>query len=57
MFNQINKCKSEAKAQFKSIINNKSKTLIRKVQMKKSIEKKSELLRKNPHGKTLCNGQ
>ena len=42
MFNQINKCKSEAKAQFKSIINNKSKTLIRKVQMKKSIEKKEQ---------------
>jgi hypothetical protein len=57
MFNHINKCKLEAKAQLKSIINNKSKTLIKKVQMKKSIEQKSELLRKSQHGKTLCNGQ
>ena len=39
-FNQINKCKLEVKDQLRSIINNKSKTLTKKVQMKKRIKKK-----------------
>ena len=39
-FNQINRSCKELKAQLKLMINNKSKTLIRKAQMKKSIEQK-----------------
>jgi predicted TIM-barrel fold metal-dependent hydrolase len=38
--NQINRSYKELKAQLKSMINNKNKTLIRKAQMKKSIEQK-----------------